>query len=98
MSEWIARVDNGEPRNAVKFITIIAAALLCLILPSQVAFTSMLSAGAIPLIASYGLIALLRLCFTFDKFKSTKFKLGSMRKPFYIAATLFNALFFAVSF
>ena len=75
---------------------IFGAAILCTILPSQVAFTSLISAGGIPTTAAYGLIALLRLFVTPDDFKSSKFKLGSFAKPFYVAAAFFNAIVFAV--
>ncbi|KAJ8595056.1 hypothetical protein M405DRAFT_728704 [Rhizopogon salebrosus TDB-379] len=97
LSGWIGTVDSkGQPRNAVTVIYIFAALLLCTILPSQVAFTSLVSAGAVPTIAAYGLIALLRLTMTPDHFQSSHFKLGKYAKPFYVCAALFNALVFAV--
>ncbi|KAF8554092.1 hypothetical protein OG21DRAFT_1522679 [Imleria badia] len=97
LSGWIGQVDaQGQPRNAVTVIFIFAAALLCTILPSQVAFTSLVSAGAVPTIAAYGLIALLRLFITPDRFQSSRFKLGRFAKPFYVCAAAFNALIFAV--
>jgi translation initiation factor 5B len=76
---------------------IFGAALLCTILPSQVAFTSLVSAGGVPTIAAYGLIALLRLTMTPGRFKSSYYYLGKYAIPFYICAVLFNALIFAVS-
>jgi translation initiation factor 5B len=76
---------------------VFGALILCTILPSQVAFTSLISAGGIPTIAAYGLIALLRLFFTPDQFKSTKFGLGKFAKPFYVCAIFFNGIVFAVS-
>ncbi|KAG1787654.1 uncharacterized protein HD556DRAFT_1246519, partial [Suillus plorans] len=97
LSGWIGAVDSkGQPRNAVTVIYIFAAALLCTIIPSQVAFTSLVSAGAAPTIAAYGLIALLRLTMTPNCFQSSHFKLGKYAKPFYVCAVLFNALVFAV--
>lgn len=97
-SGWIGHVDSeGQPKNAVTVIYIFAAALLCTILPSQVAFTSLVSAGAIPTIAAYGLIALLRLTMTPNDFQSSHFRLGKFAKPFYVCAFLFNGLIFAVS-
>ncbi|KAG2345013.1 hypothetical protein BDR05DRAFT_998624 [Suillus weaverae] len=97
LSGWIGTVDSkGQPRNAVTVIYIFAAILLCTIIPSQVAFTSLVSAGAVPTIAAYGLIALLRLTMTPDHFRSSHFKLGKYAKPFYVCAALFNALVFAV--
>ena len=41
---------------------VFAAVLLCSAIPSQVAFTSPISAVGVPTIAAYGLIALLRRC------------------------------------
>lgn len=97
MSGWIGRVDAArQPRNAVTIMFLFGAAILCTILPSQVAFTSLISAGGIPTTAAYGLIALLRLVFTPDNFKSSHYYLGKWRKPFYISAVLFNGLIFAV--
>ena len=75
---------------------IYAALILCTILPSQVAFTSLTSASGIPLTASYGLIALLRLFVTPDEFKGSKFNLGPFAKWFYAATAFFNAILFAV--
>ncbi|KAF8169499.1 hypothetical protein BJ912DRAFT_933806 [Pholiota molesta] len=97
MSGWIGKVDGeGQPKNAVTLIYIFAAALLCTILPSQVAFTSLVSAGGVPTIAAYGLIALLRLTQTPNHFKSSYFYLGRLAKPFYASAVLWNALIVAV--
>ncbi|KAF8503838.1 amino acid/polyamine transporter I [Gautieria morchelliformis] len=92
-SKWIGQVNrDGQPKNAVTVILVFGVAILCTILPSQVAFTSLVSAGGVPTIAAYGLIALLRLTMTPNSFKSTHFKLGKFRKPFYLAAALFNGL------
>ncbi|THH19670.1 hypothetical protein EUX98_g8725 [Antrodiella citrinella] len=96
MSRWIGQVDsNKQPKNAVTIMFIFGACLLCTIIPSQVAFTSLISAGGIPTTAAYGLIALLRLTMTPDDFKSSHFYLGRWRKPMYIAAILFNGLILA---
>lgn len=96
-SKWIGHVDSdGQPKNAVTVIYIFGAILLCTILPSQVAFTSLVSAGAIPTIAAYGLIPLLRLIMTPNDFRSSHFRLGKFAKPFYVCAVLFNGLIFAV--
>jgi translation initiation factor 5B len=97
LSGWISRVNSdGQPKNAVTVIYIFGAVLLCTILPSQVAFTSLVSAGAIPTIAAYGLIPLLRLTMTPNHFYSSRFRLGRLAKPFYVCAVLFNGLIFAV--
>ncbi|KAJ6622561.1 amino acid transporter [Mycena sp. CBHHK59/15] len=96
LSSWISKVTtDGQPRNAVTVIFIFAAALLCTILPSQVAFTSLVSAGGVPTIAAYGLIALLRLTMTPNDFQSSHFRLGAFAKPFYAGAVFFNAIVFA---
>lgn len=79
-------------------IYVFAATILCTILPSQVAFTSLVSAGGVPTIAAYGLIAVLRLVCTPDNFKSSYFYLGRLAKPFYVSAAIFNALIVAVCF
>jgi amino acid transporter len=57
LSGWIAQVDkNRNPKNAVTVILIVASLLLCTILPSPVAFTSLVSAAAVPTITAYALI------------------------------------------
>lgn len=96
-SGWIGRVTtDGQPRNAVTVIYIVAALLLCTIIPSQVAFTSLVSAGAVPTIAAYAVIPLLRLFCTPNAFQHSHFRLGKWAKPFYIVAALFNILLFAI--
>ncbi|KAH8102840.1 amino acid permease-domain-containing protein [Cristinia sonorae] len=96
MSGWIGRVDSDrQPKNAVTVMFVFGAFILCTILPSQVAFTSLISAGGIPTTAAYGLIALLRLTMTPDDFKSSHFYLGKWRKPFYVSTIFFNGLVFA---
>jgi len=96
-SKWIGQVtQDGQPRNAVTVMFIFGAAILCTILPSQVAFTSLVSAGGVPTVAAYALIPMLRLIFTPNSFRSTCFKLGRLRKPFYLAASIFNTFVVAV--
>lgn len=97
LSSWISVVaSDGQPHHAVTIMFIFAALLLCTIIPSQVAFTSLISAGGVPTIAAYGLIALLRLTVTPNHFKSSHFNLGRLAKPFYVATAIFNAIVFAV--
>jgi amino acid transporter len=97
LSGWIGRVDAvGQPKNAVTVIFVFAATLLLSILPSEVAFTSLTSAGGVPTIAAYGLIALLRLTLTPHSFKTSHFYLGCWARPMYVSTVLFNALIFAV--
>ncbi|KXN84214.1 Eukaryotic translation initiation factor 5B [Leucoagaricus sp. SymC.cos] len=97
LSGWISQVDSaGQPRHAITVIYIFAAALLCTILPSQVAFFSLISAGAVPTIAAYGLIALLRLTLTPNNFKNSYFFLGRYRRLLYLVAVIFNAIVVSV--
>ncbi|KAF8803929.1 hypothetical protein BYT27DRAFT_7259912 [Phlegmacium glaucopus] len=97
MSSWIGQVDDsGQPKHAVTVIYIFSATILCTILPSQVAFTSLVSAGGVPTIAAYGLIALLRFTMTPNNFKSSYFFLGRFRKIYYLVTVLFNGLIVAV--
>jgi amino acid transporter len=57
-SQWISQVSNKkEPRNAVIVMLVVAALLLLTILPSPVAFTSLVSAAGVPTITAYALIS-----------------------------------------
>lgn len=97
LSWWIGRVTpDGQPRNAVTVMFVFGALILCTILPSQVAFTSLVSAGGVPTTAAYGLIALLRLTMTPNEFRGSHYRLGRWAKPFYLSAVLFNGLIVAV--
>jgi translation initiation factor 5B len=98
LSGWIGKVDSSrQPRNAVTIMFAFGALILCTILPSQVAFFSLISAGGVPTTAAYGLIALLRLTMTSNDFKHSHFYLGKWRRLFYLGAVLFNGLIFSVS-
>jgi len=56
-SGWISQVsDKKEPKNAVTVMLGTAALLLCTILPSPVAFSSLVSAAGVPTITAYALI------------------------------------------
>lgn len=56
-SSWISEVsDKKEPKNAVTVMLVTAALLLCTILPSPVAFSSLVSAAGVPTITAYALI------------------------------------------
>ncbi|XP_006459793.1 hypothetical protein AGABI2DRAFT_184341 [Agaricus bisporus var. bisporus H97] len=97
LSGWIGQVDEArQPKHAVTVMYIFGAAILCTILPSQVAFFSLVSAGGVPTIAAYGLIALLRLTMTPNNFKQSYFFLGKYRRLCYLVAALFNGLVVAV--
>ena len=57
-SGWISKVSaKKEPKNAIIVMHAVAALLLCTILPSPVAFTSLVSAAGVPTITAYALIA-----------------------------------------
>ncbi|KAF9057320.1 hypothetical protein BJ165DRAFT_1520712 [Panaeolus papilionaceus] len=97
LSKWIGQVDSaGQPRHAITVIYIFAATILCTILPSQVAFFSLVSAGGVPTIAAYCLIAILRFSKTPNEFKDSYFYLGRYRRLLYLVAALFNALIVSV--
>ncbi|KAI0057770.1 amino acid transporter [Artomyces pyxidatus] len=97
LSWWIGKVNKDrQPRNAVTVVFIFGAVLLCTILPSEVAFTSLLSSSGVSTIASYGLIPLLRLTMTPNAFKSSHFYLGRSAFPCYVVTVLWNGLVFSV--
>ncbi|KAG9093412.1 hypothetical protein FS749_014419 [Ceratobasidium sp. UAMH 11750] len=97
LSSWVSRTSrDGGPQNAVTLVYVISAALLCSILPSTSAFVSLISGGGLPLFASYGVIALLRLVLTPNEFKHSRYSLGRFSKPCYVATVLFNGVVFAV--
>lgn len=98
-SKWIAKADkNGQPRNAVYFIWIVASILLCSILGSTVAFTSLISISGVPTIASYALIPVLRLLFTRGQFKYAKWSNGRFSTFFCIVAACWNIWICCVMF
>lgn len=61
---WVSRVVAGQPRNAVLVVWLVASLITCTILPSAVAFTSLVSAAGVHSAAAYGLICLARLFLT----------------------------------
>ncbi|KAB5587647.1 Amino acid permease [Ceratobasidium theobromae] len=92
-ASWVQDITPSKrPRNAILLVYVYSAILLCTILPSSVAFSSLASIGCVPLTSTYGLIGLLRLILTPRGFRSTKFPLGYFAKPFYFLAALFGAL------
>jgi len=97
LSGWIGKVTtDGQPRNAVRIMLVFGAVLLCVILPSNVAFTSLISAGGVPTIAAYGLIALLRLTMTPKAFRSSHYHLGKFAPLLYLIVVLYQGVVFAV--
>ncbi|KAJ8085847.1 hypothetical protein PM082_004666 [Marasmius tenuissimus] len=97
MSSWIGKVNaQGQPQNAVTVMYIFGAFILCTILPSQVAFTSLVSAGGVPTIAAYALISLLRFTMTPKEFQASHFRIGRFARPMYLLSGLWNVLIVAV--
>lgn len=106
-SGWISQVSaKKEPKNAIIVMHAVAALLLCTILPSPVAFTSLVSAAGVPTITAYALIAFGRCFITPHKFKHAAFSLGRWSRPMtfialiwnlYLAAVLFSPLYFPVT-
>lgn len=106
-SSWIGRVkQNGQPKNAVLFCGIVASTILHTVLASPVAFTSLISAGAIPTIAAYALIPALRLFVTPGELKTAKWSNGRLSTPFlwismfwnlFLMATLISPYYFPVT-
>lgn len=97
LSHWIGRVTpDGQPQNATFIVYIFGAVILCTILASQVAFTSLGAAGSVLLVSAYGLIALLRFTMTPNNFQSSYFRLGRLAKPFYLCVVLYDSMVLAV--
>jgi len=105
-SGWISKVSgNKEPRNAVAVMLTVAALLLCTILPSPVAFQSLVSAAGVPTIMAYALICFGRVFITPHQFQNARFSLGRWSRPLtaislvwnlYLAAILFSPIEFPV--
>lgn len=106
-SGWISQVsEKKEPKNAIIVMHAVAALLLCTILPSPVAFTSLVSAAGVPTITGYALICFGRFFITPHNFKHARFNLGKWSRPMtliacvwnlYLAAVLFSPLYFPVT-
>lgn len=58
--------EKKEPRNAVIVMHGVAALILLTILPSPVAFTSLVSAAGVPTITAYALISCMSLTSQID--------------------------------
>lgn len=85
---------------------VVSALLLCTILPSAVAFTSLVSAAAVPTITAYALISFGRFFITPHNFTHARWSLGKWSRPMalvalvwnlYLAAILFSPIEFPVS-
>lgn len=96
-SGWVSRVSaEGQPRNAVIVVWGVAAVVSCTILPSAVAFTSLISAAGVPSAAAYGLICLGRVFLTPNSFPKPKWSLGRWSKPFQVISIFWNGWVVAV--
>ncbi|KAJ7083476.1 amino acid/polyamine transporter I [Mycena epipterygia] len=90
-SKWISTPNSeGQPKNAITVIFVLSTLLLIIGLPSQVAFTSLLSAGAVTSLSAYALISLCRLVVTPNEFKNTKWSLGKWGPPAYAIGFAYN--------
>ncbi|KAJ7129878.1 amino acid/polyamine transporter I [Mycena crocata] len=90
-STWISTPNSeGQPKNAITVIFGLSTLLLIIGLPSQVAFTSLLSAAAVTSISAYALISLCRLVVTPNEFKHTKWSLGKWGPPAYAFGFAYN--------
>ncbi|CAG7983291.1 unnamed protein product [Penicillium olsonii] len=97
-SGWVSRVNNGQPRNAVIVVWGVASLVTCTILPSNVAFTSLVSAAGVPSAAAYGLICLGRLFCTPSRFPKPQWSLGRWSKPFQLIGVFWNGWVVAILF
>lgn len=97
-SGWVSKVHGGQPRNAVIVVWGVAALVTCTILPSNVAFTSLVSAAGVPSAAAYGLICLGRLLCTPNRFPKPQWSLGRWSKPFQFIGVFWNGWVVAVLF
>lgn len=95
-SGWVSKVVAGQPRNAVLVVWGVASVITCTILPSAVAFTSLVSAAGVPSAAAYGLICLSRLFLTPKNFPKPAWSLGRWSKPFQVIAVFWNAWVVAI--
>ncbi|KAL4929733.1 putative amino acid permease [Aspergillus undulatus] len=97
-SSWVSKVHNGQPRNAVIVVWAVASIITCTLLPSDVAFTSLVSAAGVPSAAAYGLICLARLICTPKRFPKPAWSLGKWSKPFQVIAVFWNGWVVAILF
>ncbi|KAM0491775.1 hypothetical protein ACHAP8_010405 [Fusarium lateritium] len=95
-SSWVSKVVAGQPRNAVLVVWGVSSIITCTILPSAVAFTSLVSAAGVPSAAAYGLICLARLTLTPKNFPKPAWSLGRLSKPFQFIAVFWNGWVVAV--
>lgn len=96
-SDMLCRVSKSkQPHNAVLFIALIAALLLCTQLPSQVAFASLTSTSAAGSIAAYGLVGFGRAFISNKSFKPSFWDMGKFGVLFALITFIWNGFAFAV--
>ncbi|KAJ5111494.1 hypothetical protein N7532_002029 [Penicillium argentinense] len=96
-SDTLSRVSKSkQPHNAVIFIATIAALLLCTQLPSQVAFSSLISTSAAGSIAAYGLVGLGRTFITRKSFRPGFWDMGRFGVVAAVVTFIWNGFSFAV--
>lgn len=96
-SDVLSRVSKSkQPHNAVIFISTIAALLLCTQLPSQVAFSSLVSTSAAGSLAAYGLVGIGRAFITRKSFRPGFWDLGRFGVVAAVVTFLWNGFAFAV--
>ncbi|KAJ5538680.1 hypothetical protein N7513_006624 [Penicillium frequentans] len=96
-SHVLARVSKSkQPHNAVIFISTIAALLLCTQLPSQVAFSSLISTSAAGSIAAYGLVGIGRTFITRKTFRPGFWDMGRFGVVAAVVTFVWNGFAFAV--
>ncbi|KAJ5197834.1 uncharacterized protein N7498_006951 [Penicillium cinerascens] len=96
-SNVLCRVSKSkQPHNAVIFIATIAALLLCTQLPSQVAFSSLISTSAAGSIAAYGLVGIGRAFITRKNFRAGFWDMGRFGVAAAFITFIWNGFVFAV--
>jgi len=90
-SSWIGKVSpNGQPKNALTVIGCAAALLICTVLPSSVAFQSLVSCAGVPTVSAWGLISFARCFITPHALKNSRFSLGRYSRSMQLIAFVWN--------
>jgi amino acid transporter len=96
-SEVLCRVSKSkQPHNAVIFISVIAALLLCTQLPSQVAFSSLTSTSAAGSLAAYAIVGSGRAFITRKTFQPSFWDMGRFGVMMAVFTFIWNGFAFAV--
>ncbi|KAJ5884849.1 hypothetical protein N7495_009359 [Penicillium taxi] len=96
-SNWLSQVSKSkQPHNAIIFISTISALLLCTQLPSQVAFSSLISTSAAGSIAAYGLVGFGRAFITRKTFRPGFWDIGRFGVVAAVITFVWNGFAFSV--